>query len=100
MTSPDGSCGYQWDLSGLVGTDVNLPLFQTLVDELAASLYGGQAKVTLLSSMGFVAASSFYKDKLTRPLSESMPQLGSKLQQLHNTGGVLQTEDHIFVAAR
>lgn len=84
---------------GLVGTDVNLPLFQTLVDELAASLYGGQAKVTLLSSMGFVAASSFYKDKLTQPLSESMPQLGSKLQQLHNTGGVLQTEDHIFVAA-
>lgn len=83
---------------GIVGIDVNLPLFQTMTDELSASLYNGQAKVTLLSSMGFVVASSFYKEKLTRPLSESMPQLGAQLQQLHKQGGILLTDDRIFVA--
>ena len=84
---------------GLVGTDVNLPIFQKLVEQLSASLYGGQAKVTLLSSMGFVAASSHYTEKLTRPFTESMPQLGQQLQSLHESDGVLETDTRIFVSS-
>lgn len=84
---------------GLVGTDVNLPLFQKLVEELSASLYDGQAKVTLLSAMGFVAASSHYNDSLTRPLTEAMPKLGEQLKTLHQGDGALRTDGRIFVAA-
>ncbi|MGL4894626.1 MAG: cache domain-containing protein, partial [Shewanella sp.] len=56
---------------GVVGIDVNLPIFQVLIDKLSKSLYDGQAKVTLLSSRGLVVAASHY-DKKARPLSESV----------------------------
>ena len=99
MTSLTAPVVINGTFRGLVGTDVNLPTFQKLVEELSASLYAGQAKVTLLSSMGFVAASSHYNDKLTRPLTESMPQLGAELQKLHQGDQVKLTADRIFVSS-
>jgi len=99
MTSLTAPVVINGTFRGLVGTDVNLPTFQKLVEELSASLYAGQAKVTLLSSMGFVAASSHYNDKLTRPLTESMPQLGAELQNLHQGDQVKLTADRIFVSS-
>ena len=99
MTSLTAPVVINGTFRGLVGTDVNLPTFQKLVEELSASLFAGQAKVTLLSSMGFVAASSHYNDKLTRPLTESMPQLGAELQSLHQGDQVKLTEDRIFVSS-
>jgi len=68
---------------GVTGVDVNLPIFQKIIDEKAASLYGGKSAITLLSDRGFVAASSKYKDKLTRPLSESRDTFDDKLLNLH-----------------
>jgi methyl-accepting chemotaxis protein len=56
---------------GVTGVDVNLPVFQTMIETLSKSLYQGKAKVTLLSSMGLVVAASHY-DKKARPLSESV----------------------------
>lgn len=82
---------------GMTGADINLPVFQTIVEQLSQSLYQGQAKVTLLSSKGLVVASSHYTQKLMRPFSESISN-GEALQQLHKTGGQLIEQDTAFVA--
>ncbi|MGL5359794.1 MAG: cache domain-containing protein, partial [Shewanella sp.] len=83
---------------GVVGIDVNLPIFQVLIDKLSKSLYGGQGKVTLLSSRGLVVAASHY-DKKARPLSESVsPELASQLVSLHKNSRYLLNDDEIIVA--
>ncbi|BBN80880.1 methyl-accepting chemotaxis protein [Pseudoalteromonas sp. A25] len=83
---------------GLVGVDVNLPIFQQQVEELSGSLYQGAAKVTLLSELGLVVGASHY-DKLARPLKESMPQArAQKLMGLHNSEDPIEIGDDIAVA--
>ncbi|PWF65378.1 methyl-accepting chemotaxis protein [Shewanella sp. BC20] len=83
---------------GVVGVDVNLPVFQALIDKLSKSLYGGQAKVTLLSTRGLVVAASHYSKK-ARPLSESIdPKLASQIVALHKNGGYMASDDEIIVA--
>lgn len=83
---------------GIAGVDVNLPIFQKLVDELSQSLYSGKARVTLLSEIGLVVASSHYKDKLMRPLKESLPERGDTLSKLHKGEGLLSGKDNLYVA--
>ncbi|RXE99623.1 methyl-accepting chemotaxis protein [Pseudoalteromonas sp. PS5] len=83
---------------GLVGVDVNLPIFQTLVDELSESLYSGAAKVTLLSDLGLVVGSSHY-DKLARPLAESTTtERADVLQSLHKGTGIENLENDLVVS--
>lgn len=72
---------------GLVGVDVNLPVFQEITEELSESLYEGETRVSVLSSMGFVVSSSHYKDKLSRPLKESHPNYSDDLLSLYLNGG-------------
>ena len=83
---------------GIAGVDVNLPIFQKLVEELSQSLYSGKARVTVLSEMGLVVASSHYKDKLMRPLKEFLPETGDALSQLHKGEGLLTGKDNLYVA--
>ncbi|MBQ4847524.1 methyl-accepting chemotaxis protein [Pseudoalteromonas sp. MMG005] len=95
LTVPVNSGGR---FKGLVGVDVNLPIFQQLVDELSSTLYDGKAKVTLLSELGLVVGASHY-DKLARPLSESIRETrANKLKLLHRGKGFVQFEDDIAVA--
>jgi methyl-accepting chemotaxis protein len=83
---------------GLVGVDINLPLFQTMIMQLSKSLYGGQAKVTLVSQKGFVVAASHYK-KFARPFSESVgPELAKKLLALNSSSGFVNEPTTIAVA--
>ncbi|MCH1928631.1 methyl-accepting chemotaxis protein [Shewanella sp. A25] len=83
---------------GVVGVDVNLPVFQTMIDKLSKSLYGGQAKVTLLSAKGLVVAASHYAKK-ARPLSESIDgNLATQLISLHKNGQYLVNDSEIIVA--
>ena len=83
---------------GLVGVDLNLPVFQTLIDELSKSLYGGQAKVTLLSGKGLVVAASHYSKK-ARPLAESIdPNLAKQFLSLHKNQGYLEVGEEIVVS--
>ena len=83
---------------GIVGVDVNLPVFQTLIDKLSKSLYDGQAKVTLLSTRGLVVAASHYSKK-ARPLAESInPTLASQIISLHKNSGYMVNDDEIIVA--
>lgn len=82
---------------GLVGVDINLPMFQTMIMQLSKSLYQGQAKVTLVSQKGFVVAASHYT-KFARPLSESVqPEFAKKLLALNNTSGFVNEPDSIAV---
>ncbi|GGQ10586.1 methyl-accepting chemotaxis protein [Shewanella litoralis] len=82
---------------GLVGVDINLPIFQTMIMELSKSLYQGQAKVTLVSQKGFVVAASHYT-KFARPLSESVkPELAKKLLALNTASGFVNEPDSIAV---
>lgn len=83
---------------GMVGVDVNLPIFQKLIVQLSQSLYQGKAKVTLLSQRGLVVAASHY-DKLARPLAESIPpQKASELMKLHNSNQIYSDDEIIAVA--
>ena len=83
---------------GFVGVDINLPIFQTMIMQLSKSLYGGQAKVTLVSQKGFVVAASHYK-KFARPFSESVgPELAKKLLALDSSSGFVNEPTSIAVA--
>ncbi len=83
---------------GIVGVDVNLPVFQKLTEKLSADLYEGEARVTLLSELGLIVASSHYQQQTGRPLKEAMPELGDQLMSLDENSGLLETADSIFVA--
>ncbi|UJF21508.1 methyl-accepting chemotaxis protein [Shewanella sp. OMA3-2] len=83
---------------GVVGVDVNLPIFQKLIEQLSQSLYQGTAKVTLLSEKGLVVAASHY-DKLARPLAESISaSKASELLTLHKSNQIYHDEQTIAVA--
>lgn len=84
---------------GVVGTDVNLPIFQKIIDEKAKLLYGGKSSITLLSERGWVAASSKYKDKLTRPLSESRDTFDGKLLDLYKQESTTLLHDGTYYVA-
>ncbi|CAM4009268.1 methyl-accepting chemotaxis protein [Pseudoalteromonas byunsanensis] len=83
---------------GLVGVDLNLPVFQQQVEELSSSLYNGAAKVTLLSELGLVVGSSHYS-KLARPLGESVTNPNvERLMKLHLSKGLLDMGEEIALA--
>ncbi|ABE54199.1 methyl-accepting chemotaxis sensory transducer [Shewanella denitrificans OS217] len=83
---------------GMSGVDVNLPVFQTLIEKLSNSLYQGKAKVTLLSHLGLVVAASHY-DKKARPLSESIPKAKAELLiNLSRQQGFVDMGEDIAVA--
>jgi len=84
--------------TGLVGVDLNLPIFQKLIKELSGELYQGKAKVTLLSSKGLIVAASHY-DKMARPVKEAMgADLAAKLQNLHKGDKYFENDVEIAVA--
>ncbi|MCK6265676.1 methyl-accepting chemotaxis protein [Vibrio sp. ZSDE26] len=88
----------QGRFSGVVGVDIHLPTFQLLIDELSQSLYGGNAKVTLLSERGLIVAASHY-DQRGRPLSEAIPAgLAQALSSLHQGKGYFEDDSEIAVA--
>lgn len=86
------------EFRGIVGVDIELPVFKTLVEQLSRSLYNSQAKVTLLSPLGLIIASSHYQDKQLRPLTEAMPKLGDTLKGLHTGKGLLDTDNTLYIA--
>ena len=85
---------------GLVGVDINLPIFQTMIDKLHKNLYEGQSRITLLSEKGLVVGSSQYKEKLTRPLTESVSNLSQDILSLHEQKQkYVQKEGTYYVAS-
>ncbi|MHA6964902.1 methyl-accepting chemotaxis protein [Zobellella denitrificans] len=86
---------------GVAGSDINLPAFQRQLEQLAASLYQGQAEVLLLSSQGLIVASSRYPDKLGRPLAEAAgAEESGQWQALARGEGSLVTAEHLYGSYR
>jgi methyl-accepting chemotaxis protein len=83
---------------GVVGADINLSIFQQLIQQLSKKLYQGKAKVTLLSAQGLVVAAS-HITTVGRPLTESMDaKLAKTYLALHKGTGYLETNKNIVVS--
>lgn len=84
---------------GVVGIDLNLPVFQKFIKQLSMQLYQGKAKVTLLSNRGLIVAASHYDNKLGRPLSEAInPQLAETYSALKQGEGYLDSGKYIVIS--
>lgn len=57
------------DFAGVVGVDINLPIVQKWLEELAMELFDGKSSVSLISQRNLLVASSKYKDQLGKPLT-------------------------------
>ncbi|OUR69233.1 chemotaxis protein [Bermanella sp. 47_1433_sub80_T6] len=88
------------EFRGIAGIDVNLSTLQKLTETLSKKLYNGQSKITLLSELGLIAASSHYSDKLTRPLKEARSTFDAKLINLHKQSNNVWINDGIYYLAR
>ncbi len=83
---------------GITGVDVTLPVFQAITDSLSASLYDGQAEVTLLSKGDLIVASSTYNKFLGQRLSKASPQLAQDVATMRQHNGLLETDDKLLVS--
>ena len=86
----------QGQFHGIVGVDVNLPIFQQQAENLSASLYDGKANVLLLTAKGLIIGSNQFKNKLGRPLKET-PSSVSLPAQIPEKG-LLQETSTDFIA--
>ncbi len=84
---------------GLVGVDVNLPVFQAMIDQQQAQLYGGESRITLLSNLGLIAGSSAYRDKLSRPLNEAIDDPDGAIKGLARSGDNKLSKDGVLYVA-
>ncbi|EKE77910.1 methyl-accepting chemotaxis protein [Gallaecimonas xiamenensis] len=82
---------------GVVGVDVNLPVFQKKVKALSASLYDGQAKVMLLSKLGLLVGASHHEDKLAQSLKTVMPDMAAQILGMQGQDR-LETDQSLFVS--
>ncbi|WP_261841496.1 methyl-accepting chemotaxis protein [Aliamphritea ceti] len=97
MTSMSVPVVKQGKFVGLVGADINLPVFQSFIDELSQLLYKGKSKVTLLSETGLIVASSHYL-KLGRPLQEVIgPSQANEILAKAQQASFLETSETITI---
>ncbi|MBU2887849.1 methyl-accepting chemotaxis protein [Gilvimarinus agarilyticus] len=100
MTSLTSAITVAGDFRGVVGIDVNLPVIQSLIDELHRELYAGRSRITLLSEKGLIVGSSEYTDKLTRPLSEARDTYAEQLTNLHQKADSTLKRDGTYYVAQ
>jgi len=84
--------------AGVAGVDISLSGWQDTVTAVSRSLFDGQARVTLLSAGGRIAASSQYGDRLGRPLAEVDLERARQLLDLHRAGGYYDDDETVAVA--
>lgn len=76
------------EFRGLIGSDINLPVVQSWIEEQAKSLFGGKSSITLISQKQLLIASSKYPNDL----SKSAQQTDSKLVKVLNSSSSVITE--------
>jgi methyl-accepting chemotaxis protein len=86
----------QGQFHGIVGVDVNLPIFQQQAENLSSSLYDGKANVLLLTAKGLIIGSNQFKNKLGRPLKETASPISIPAQIPDK--GLLQETPTDFIA--
>lgn len=98
MTSLTAPIVINGKFRGVAGVDVNLPIFQKLTETASKNLFDGQAKVTLLSDMGLIVASSHYKEKSGRPLKEVHKDIADTLLKLPDNDSLTEIDGNIYVS--
>lgn len=83
---------------GVVGVDINLDTLQQAISKVSQALYDGQARVSLLSQQGLIAASSHYSESLGRPLGEAAPERADALTGLYKQETPLDDGDTLAVS--
>jgi methyl-accepting chemotaxis protein len=86
------------EFRAITGTDVNLPIFQTLTENISKKLYDGAAKVTIVSQMGLIVASSHYQANVGRPLKEALPKQAEGYLALNSHDKRLDQDDLLVVS--
>lgn len=93
----------QGEFRGVAGVDMNLPVLQTLLEKQAKNLYGGEAKLYLLSTHGLLLASNQFPNQLGQSLSSLDPELAKHLQnasaEIARFGEELVISRHLSVEA-
>lgn len=88
---------------GIAGVDVNLPVFQKLVEDLSTSIFEGHAAVTLLSAKDQIIATNGQKNLakqngVGQPYRSFVsPQLMQNIQNAASAGDVFEQDDDIYV---
>lgn len=82
---------------GIAGVDVNLPVFQNLVQDLSGSIFDGNAKVTLLSGKDQIVASSHDKAIGEAWVNNAPQELVAKANSIATSRQVFEHGSDIFV---
>lgn len=84
------------EFRGVAGVDMNLPVLQTLLEKQAQNLYGGNARLYLLSTHGLLLASSQHPDKLGQALGKIDDKLATHLAA--QTGQTSEFGDDLVIS--
>ena len=84
------------EFRGVAGVDMNLPVLQTLLEKQAQNLYGGEARLYLLSTHGLLLASNQYPDKLGQALGKIDDKLAAHLAA--QTGQTSEFGDDLVIS--
>lgn len=86
------------NFAGVVGVDINLSTFQSILSDVSGALFNGQSRITLLSEKGLIAGASHYQDYLGRPLAEAIPDNAGVFAKLHREQGTYDTGETLAVS--
>lgn len=82
MTSLVSPVIFEGEFIGIVGTDINLPIVQAWVDELASNLFKGKASISVVSKNKLLVASNVYSENN----GKSLDNFSNPLSKVINTG--------------
>ncbi|GGA87399.1 methyl-accepting chemotaxis protein [Neiella marina] len=97
MTSLSWPVNAGGSFRGLVGVDINLPVIQQQISQVASELMNGKGDMMLVSGLKLIAASSRYPEALGKPLAATDAGLAEAL----NSGGIglIETDEFYITTA-
>jgi len=84
--------------AGVAGADFDLAFVQKLAEQVKASIYGGQASVSIVSHMGLVVASSEKPETIGQPFDASNKDLTKYLDVIRAGRDEVQANGDVFKA--
>ncbi len=97
MTSLTAPVITEGKFRGVVGVDINLPVFQDMMMALSKQLFDGAAQVTLVSDGGLIIGSSHMKNAVSKRLQDSFSAYNREVANLLKSGGTVENADSITV---
>ena len=84
--------------AGVAGADFDLAFVQKLAEQVKASIYGGQASVSIVSHMGLVVASSEKPETIGQPFDAANKDLTQYLDVIRAGRDEVQANGDVFKA--